>query len=70
MYYMGFTYMEAYGIPVWQRIWFIKRMGAEIKRASKQGDVPSRAAHHNDPVARELTGKHRPAPPARLRRFS
>lgn len=70
MYYMGFTYVEAYNIPVWQRVWFIKRMGTEIKRATEKNQTPSRAAHHNDPVSRELTGKHRQSPPARLRRFS
>ncbi len=73
MYYMGFTYQEAYDIPVWQRIWFLKRLNKEIKRANKanNGDgAASRAAHQNTAEARELMGRHRSQVPANLRRFT
>ncbi len=65
MYYMGFTYDEAYNLPVWQRIWFINRVNSEIKKAND-----SRAAQHNDPQTRALKGKMRSQVPAKLRRFT
>lgn len=72
MYYMGFTYVEAYNIPVWQRIWFIKRLNKEIKASrSENGDYQAtRAAHQNTPEAREMMGRHRNQVPANLRRFT
>ncbi len=73
MYYVGFTYAEAYNIPVWQRIWFLKRLNKEIKRANdanKGNGAATRAAHQNDPDSRELMGRHRSHVPANLRRFT
>ena len=71
MYYVGFTYLEAYNLPIWQRIWFIERTNKEIKDASdKSGEPQSRAAHHNSPDARELAGRARSHVPANLRRFT
>jgi len=69
MYYMGFTYNECYSIPIWQRIWFIKRINKELK-ASNQNDQGSRAAHHNSPDARAMMGRARAQVPSKLRRFS
>lgn len=70
MYYVGFSYKEAYDLPVWIRSWFIKRTSEEFKRAAEKGETPpSRAAHHNDPSTRSLQGQ-RPHTPARLRRFT
>ncbi len=69
MYYMGFTYDEAYNIPVWQRIWFLKRLNKEIKRANeanKGNGAATRAAHQNTPESRELMGRHRNMVPAKL----
>jgi len=73
MYYMGFTYVEAYNVPVWQRIWFLKRLNKEIKRsndANNGNGAATRAAHHNDAESRELMGRHRSQVPANLRRFT
>jgi len=73
MYYQGFTYTEAYNIPVWQRIWFIKRLNKEIKRANDANGgngAATRAAHHNTPDAREMMGRQRAMVPANLRRFT
>ena len=67
MYYMGFTYVEAYNIPVWQRIWFIERLNKEIKKTNGQ---QSRAAHQNDPETRALMNRHRSQVPSKLRRFT
>ncbi len=70
MYYMGFTYVEAYNIPIWQRLWFIKRIQKEIKRANKDGGDASRAAHSNTPDARAWMGRQRAQVPSKLRRFT
>lgn len=73
MYYQGFSYAEAYNIPVWQRVWFLNRINKELKRANEAngGDgAASRAAHHNSPDTRELMGRGRSQVPAKLRRFS
>jgi hypothetical protein len=67
MYYMGFTYTECMKLPVWKRKWFIERMVREMERA---GGKNSRAAHANDAQTRALSGYHREAPPAKLRRFT
>lgn len=65
MYYMGFSFIECYNIPIWQRIWFIERLNTEIKKANG-----SRAAHDNDAETRAMQGRHRQQPPAKLRRFT
>ena len=30
MYYQGFSYRDAYSLPVWQRVWFIERINKEL----------------------------------------
>ncbi len=70
MYYIGFTYTEAYNLPVWQRIWFIERTNEEFKRASEANSDASRAAHANTPDHRQMMGRARDQVPARLRRFT
>ena len=72
MYYMGFGYRECYMLPVWQRIWFIKRINKEIRKTAdnNDGEAASRAAHHNDPTIRALQGRQRAQVPAKLRRFT
>ena len=67
MYYMGFTYTEAYGLPLFQRMWFIQRLNKEITKSDNQ---ESRAHHNNSPEQRMLSGKQRTQSPARLRRFT
>ena len=71
MYYMGFSYVEAYNIGIWQRRWFIERIQKEIKNANEKGDAtPTHAAHQNTPDARAMMGRHRSMVPAKLRRFT
>ncbi|MEC7609486.1 MAG: hypothetical protein VX964_04890, partial [Verrucomicrobiota bacterium] len=70
MYYMGFTYVEAYNIPIWQRIWFIERLNKELKAANEAQSGASRAAHANTPDQRALMGRHRQQVPSKLRRFT
>ena len=67
MYYMGFSYIEGYNLPIWIRIWMMKRLNQELKRTKDNG---SRAAHQNDAETRALMGRHRAQPPAKLRRFT
>jgi|TARA_R110000824_G_scaffold252766_1_gene441532 hypothetical protein len=70
MYYTGFSYMEGYNLPIWQRIWFINRINDEIKRANEANAPASRAAHDNSPEQRALMNKNRDHVPANLRRFT
>jgi len=70
MYYMGFTYIECYNIPIWQRVWFIERINKEIKRANEDQSGASRSAHGNTPDARAMQGRARAQVPAKLRRFT
>lgn len=67
MYYMGFTYLEAYNIPIWVRVWMIKRLNKELKQS---GEAGSRAAHQNSPDARAMMNRHRSQVPSKLRRFT
>ena len=66
MYYMGFSYDEAYNLPIWQREWFIKRINKEVKAAQGQ----SRAAHDNTPDTQSIMGRSRSQVPSKLRRFT
>lgn len=68
---MGFTWTEAYNIPIWMRRWFIQRLQKEINQTN-EGDksAGSRAAHQNSPDIRAMMGRHREMVPAKLRRFT
>lgn len=70
MYYMGFTYVESYNLPIWQRIWFIKRINTEFERANEKNSDASRAAHSNSAEMRAMQGRARSQVPAKLRRFT
>jgi hypothetical protein len=67
MYYTGFSYREAYNLPIWQRSWFIERINKELKASQGQN---TRAAHANTPDARALMGRARANVPSNLRRFT
>ena len=66
MYYMGFTYSEAYRLPVWQRKWFVERLQQEFKRGQENEQHITRASQ---PEERALAGL-RPEAPARVKRFT
>ena len=73
MYYLGFTYIEAYNVPIFQRNWFVNRLNEEIKKSQdEQGNQtqPTRAYHQNTPDARAMMNRHRSQVPANLRRFT
>jgi len=71
MYYGGFTYTEAYKLPITYRKWFIERINKEFKKSADDGDQgQTRASHQNDAMTRALTGKSRGEGPSRIRRFT
>lgn len=49
----------------------MKRLNKELKDAQDKGQrqMPSHAAHHNDPGLRQAMGQQHPAAPPKLRRF-
>lgn len=72
MYYGGFTYTEAYNLPVRYKLWFINRIAKELKKSS-DGEAPQgdRSAHNNNPETAALMGRVRSAnTAARNRRFT
>jgi hypothetical protein len=67
MYYGGFTYTEAYTLPIAFRLWFIRRINTEFEKSNKSA---SKAAHQNTPEHNMLMGKHRIQTPSRMSRFT
>lgn len=70
MYYMGFSYKEAYDLPVSYKRWFIQRVVKELNKGAETGQNQSKALHQNSPDVRALQGKQRPETPSKLRRFT
>ncbi len=68
IYYMGFTYSDAYSLPIYRRRWFIKRFIKEVNPKDKDQPGPTRAAHLQTPETRALAGAHRTFSPNRLNR--
>jgi len=67
MYYGGFTFTEAFNLPIGWRRWFIQRINKEFERANSQ---QSKGAHQNTPDIRQLQGNQRTTAPARMQRFT
>jgi len=63
MYYIGFSYRDAYRLPVFQRKWFIQRVVQEIKNSNT-------SKGHTSAEQNALSGKMRTQSPANLRRFT
>lgn len=71
MYYGGFSFTEAWNLPVTWRRWFIERINAEFEKSKgEEGGGGSRGAHQNTPDVRQLQGMARAQTPSRLRRFT
>lgn len=72
MYYGGFTYTEAYNIPVKYKVWFVNRIAKEIKRSSDGESPPGdRSTQNNTAENAALMGRVRSAnTAARNRRFT
>ncbi len=72
MYYGGFTYTEAYNLPVRYKLWFVNRIAKELKR-SQEGEAPQgdRTPSSNTPETAALLGRVKSAnTAARNRRFT
>jgi len=70
MYYGGFSYREAYHLPVAYKRWWIERITKELNKGGENEPIRSRGLQHNTPEVRELMGMHRTQSPARLQRFT
>jgi hypothetical protein len=71
IYYMGFTFQDAYRLPIQQRRWFIQRFVKEITKATENNTPPpSRASHTQTPETRFFSNNstHRTHSPNRLNR--
>lgn len=70
-YYFGMNWETYYKFPISYRRWLINRINQEIEKAANipNGNA-SKGYHDNTPDIRELTGKQRANPPAKLRRFT
>jgi hypothetical protein len=71
MYYGGISPVEYSKLPVYLIRWLIGRINKEIEAASKAQSQPaSKAAHHNSPDVRAMSGKTRAHVPSKLQRFT
>lgn len=70
MYYVGFSRKDAYELPIWERLWYLDRLGKELKKSNEQGSNASKAAQNNTPDQRFMKGNNRLNVPAKLRRFT
>lgn len=76
MYYGGWTYWDAYYLPVNARRWMLDRIMKEMKGGKEDNDSPdsplvqSRAPHHNTEDIRALQDRTRINTPPRLIRFT
>ena len=73
MYYGGFSFVEAWNLPVQWRRWFIERINLEFEKSKGEdgtSTATSRGAHQNTPDVRNMQGMARNQTPSRLRRFT
>jgi len=69
MYYCGFTYTEAYKLPVYIRTWFVNRVTQELNRTNENGD-PVGTPKHLPPEQALLLGRNNPIAPSRNARHT
>ena len=75
MYYMGFTYSDAYALPVEYKRWFIERLSKELSKGSQSGSESDPSPMTRDPAMhtpeyRAMAGMNRPQVHHKLIRFS
>ena len=68
MYYIGFSYIDAYNLPISIRKWFIKRFIKEISKENNDNPAPLKASHTQTAETRLFKGSHRTHSPNRLNR--
>ena len=54
IYHLGFTYQDAYKLPVWQRFWFINRLKEEFKQAKENNSSPNSRAQRTNSGSRQF----------------
>jgi hypothetical protein len=54
IYHLGFTYQDAYSLPVWQRFWFINRLKEEFKQAKEKNSNPNSSARRTNSGSRQF----------------
>jgi hypothetical protein len=54
VYHLGFTYKDAYNLPVWQRFWFINRLKEEFKQAKENNHSPTSSARSTNSGSRQI----------------
>jgi hypothetical protein len=70
IYYGGFTFTEAWKLPISYRQWFINRISKEMNKGGEGQGAQSRATHQNTSDVRSLQGMTRAEGPSRTRRFT
>jgi hypothetical protein len=53
VYHLGFSYQDAYKLPVWQRVWFINRLNHEFKQAKENNSSGRSTARGTNSGARQ-----------------
>ena len=69
MYYCGFSYSDAYNLPIPQRVWFINRLTKEMSGDGDEGSERADKRHVNDPSLRAMLGSSHPQAPHNLKRM-
>jgi hypothetical protein len=54
IYHLGFTYQDAYNLPVWQRFWFINRLKQEFKAAKENDQSATSSARRTNSGSRQF----------------
>jgi hypothetical protein len=54
IYHLGFTYQDAYKLPVWQRFWFINRLKEEFKQAKENKTSANSRAQRTNSGSRQF----------------
>ena len=40
MQHLSFSYADAYKLPIWKRIWFIRKLKSDLEKQSQQNNNP------------------------------
>jgi hypothetical protein len=54
VYHLGFTYNDAYKLPVWERVWFIQRLKKEFETAKENNSKATSNAQRTNSGSRNV----------------
>lgn len=54
VYHLGFTYSDAYDLPVWERFWFINRLKKEFETAKENNTKATSNAQRTNSGSRNV----------------